>query len=104
MLTGRKRYHDISGDSCCCSHRKESIFGQSLHLGGRALIRNIECLIPDHASILGQKAGRRAGARTDPSTADGGLDGRHYADLRPSGIDFSEKYLAFDEKPCYSDS
>ena len=103
-MTGRKRYHDRSHDSCCCSHPTVSIFEQSLHPGGITLPRNIGCLIPDHASILVQKAGRKAGTRTGPSTSVGGLDSHHYADLLLSGIHVSEKYLAFDEEPCYYDS
>ena len=103
-MTGRKRYHDRSRDFCCCSHRKESIDEQPSLQDDRALIRNIEYRIPDHASTHGLKAGRKAGARTDPSSAGGALGSPRYADLRSSGIDVSEKYLAFDEEPCYSDS
>lgn len=103
-MTGRKRYRDISRGFCCCSHRRESIGGQPWRQDGRAVIRNTENRIPDHASILCRKAGRRAGERTDPSNADGALGSLPGADLRPSEIHVSEKYLAFDGKPCYSDS
>ena len=103
-MTGRRRYHDKSHGSCCCSRRKESIGEPPWRQGGRALHRNTEYRIPDHASILCLKAGRRAGERTDPSSVNGGLYSHRYDDLRLSEIDVSEKYLAFDEKPCYSDS
>ena len=103
-MTERKRCHDISRDFCCCSHPTESTGELSWLQGDRALIRNTGYRRRDHASIHGQRAERRAGARTGPSTANGGLDGRHYADLLASGIDVSEKYLASDEEPCYDDS
>lgn len=102
--TRRRKYLGRFHGSCYCSHLIESITEQLWHQGGRALIQNTECRIPDRALIPDRKAERRVGERTDPSSADGGFYSRHYADLRPSGIDVSEKYLAFDGKPCYSDS
>ena len=103
-MTGRKRYHDISRGSCCCLHRRESIDEQPWCQDGRVLIRNTECRIPDHASIPCRKAVHRVGVRTDPSSAIGAPGSPPGADLLPSGIHVSEKYLAFAEEPCYDDS
>ena len=103
-MTERKRYRDISHGFSCCSHRKESIGEPLWHQDGRVAIRNTEYLLPDHASIPDRKAAHRANVRTDPSSVVGALGGLPRAYLRPSGIDVSEKYLAFDGKPCYSDS
>ena len=101
---GRRRCHDRSHGSCCCSHQTASIGARSLRPDDTVLIQSTGYRIPDPASILCPIAGRRAGTRTGPSTADGGLYSRHHADLRPFGIDVSEKYLAFDEERCYYDS
>ncbi len=101
---GKRRYHDRSRGVCCCSHQTASTGALSLPPDDTALIQSTGYLRPGLSSILAPRAGRRAGGRTGPSTADDGCDSRHRADLRPSETDVSEKYLAFDEERCYYDS
>ena len=100
----RRKYRDRSHGFCCCSHPTTSSVGTPLLPDGRALIQNTGYLTPGLSSTPGRRAGRRAGARTDPSNAIGGPGSLPGADLQPSEIDVSEKYLAFDGEPCYSDS
>jgi len=100
----RRRYRDRSRGFCCCSHPTTSTFCRPLPPDGRALIQNTGYLIPCLSSIPGRRAAHRAYGRTDPSSSTGGPGSLLGADLQPSEIDVSEKYLAFDGEPCYYDS